>query len=311
MNDQELESGLRAMYRAEVSQTEPVPLALQRDVAAIPRTATTRRHPFGRGRSMTLLAAAALLLVGGALAVGSGVLRRTPVVPPGPTTPRAVAIASAPPTVEASPNVAVTPTPAASAASPSPASDMQPIAAGRHILQVLGTGTYPSISVKVPEGWYDVGGQFVNAGPNRDGELSVWDVGQVFRHPCHWQGQAFDPGPTVSDLVKAFQAQPTATGGRYRAGDIKLGGYSGSFLERRVSVDPQSCDVGPDGAPVFQRWPGYGTGRQQPVDGQMDQLYVIDVEGQRLVVDATKFCCGSGTADELSGMVSSIRFATP
>ena len=185
---------------------------------------------------------------------------------------------------------------------------MQPIAAGRHSLQVLGTGTYPSISVKVPKGWYDVGGQFVNAGPNRDGELSVWDVEQVFRHPCHWQGQAYDPGPTVPDLVKALRAQPTR---HYRANDTKLAGYSGSFLERQVSVDPQSCDVGPDGAPVFQRWPGYGSGRQQPVAGQMDQLYVIDVDGQRLVIDATKFCCGSGTADELSGMVYSIRFATP
>ena len=214
MNDQELESGLRAMYRAEVSQTEPVPLSLQRDVAAIPRTATTRRRPFGRGRSVTLLAAAALLLVGGALAVGAGVLRRTPVVPPVPA-PSLVAIASAPPTVEASPNVAVTtPTPAASAASPSPASDMQPIAAGRHVLQVLGTGTYPSISVKVPEGWYDVGGHFVNAGPNRNGELSVWDVAQVFRHPCHWQDQAFirgRPSPTWSRPSRPSRRRRGAT----------------------------------------------------------------------------------------------------
>ena len=167
---------------------------------------------------------------------------------PEAASPRAVAIASASSTVEASPNVTVTPTPAASTASPSPASDMQPIAAGRHTLQVLGTGTYPSVSVKVPEGWYDVGGQFVSAGPNRDGELSVWDVRQVFRHPCHWQGQAFDPGPTVPDLVKALVAQPMR---HYRANDTKVAEYAGSYLERQVSVDPQSCDVGPDGAPVF------------------------------------------------------------
>ena len=39
---------------------------------------------FGRGRGMTLLAAAALLVVGGALAAGSGVLRLPSVVPPVP-----------------------------------------------------------------------------------------------------------------------------------------------------------------------------------------------------------------------------------
>ena len=188
-----------------------------------------------------------------------------------PTTPEAAsprAVASAPPTVEASPNVAVTPTPASSTASLSPASDMQPIAAGRHSLQVLGTGTYPSISVKVPKGWYDVGGQFVNAGPNRDGELSVWDVEQVFRHPCHWQGQAYDPGPTVPDLVKALRAQPTR---HYRANDTKLAGYSGSSssvrlrsTRNRVTSVRMGHRSSSDGRATAQAG-------QQPVAGQMDQ----------------------------------------
>ena len=46
------------------------------------RTFPARR--FGRGRGITLLAAAALLLVGGALAAGSGLLRLPTVVPPVP-----------------------------------------------------------------------------------------------------------------------------------------------------------------------------------------------------------------------------------
>jgi hypothetical protein len=111
MNDEELESGLRAMYRAEVSQTEPVPLSLQRGVAAIPRTATTRRRLFGRGRSLTLLAAAALLLVGGALATGSGVLLRSN-LPPAPSLgPLAIASPDAP---SPSPSKSATPTPVSS-----------------------------------------------------------------------------------------------------------------------------------------------------------------------------------------------------
>src|SRR5688500_16126633 len=51
---------------------------------------------FGRGRGMTLLAAAALLLVGGALAAGSGILRLPSVVPPVPE-PSVIAFATAPP----------------------------------------------------------------------------------------------------------------------------------------------------------------------------------------------------------------------
>jgi hypothetical protein len=73
MNDRELEAGLRAFYRAQVSETETAPLSLRHDVAAIPAADSPRRRLRGRGRGLTLLAAAALLLVGGA--VGSGILR--------------------------------------------------------------------------------------------------------------------------------------------------------------------------------------------------------------------------------------------
>jgi hypothetical protein len=67
---------------------------------------------FGRGRGMTLLAAAALLLVGGALA-GSGILRLPSVVPPVPAPSFAVL-------ATASLDTVTTPTPSASV-SPSPA----------------------------------------------------------------------------------------------------------------------------------------------------------------------------------------------
>ena len=58
------------------------------------RTFPARR--FGRGRGMTLLAAAALLLVGGAWAAGSGILRLPTVVPPVPE-PSVIAVATASP----------------------------------------------------------------------------------------------------------------------------------------------------------------------------------------------------------------------
>ena len=60
------------------------------------RTFPARR--FGRGRGLTLFAAAALLLVGGAWAAGSGLLRLPTVVPPVPE-PSVVAVATASPDV--------------------------------------------------------------------------------------------------------------------------------------------------------------------------------------------------------------------
>ena len=83
MNDQELEARLRAWYGDEVGAAETAPGSLRRDVAAIPRTASNRSRRFGRGP--TLLAAAALLLVGGALAAGSGLVRQLSLVPPEPS----------------------------------------------------------------------------------------------------------------------------------------------------------------------------------------------------------------------------------
>ncbi len=75
-------------------------------------------HPvgrLGRGRGMTLLAAAALLLVGGALAAGSGLLRLPTVVPPVPE-PSVIAVATASPDATSpSPSMLASPTPVPSA----------------------------------------------------------------------------------------------------------------------------------------------------------------------------------------------------
>jgi hypothetical protein len=64
MTDQELEGRLRAWYRTDVGETETAPLSLRTAVAAIPRTSARPARRFGGSRGFTLLAAAALLLVG-------------------------------------------------------------------------------------------------------------------------------------------------------------------------------------------------------------------------------------------------------
>ena len=79
-------------------------------------------------------------------------------------------------------------------------------------------------------------------------------------------------------------------------------------------ADFEGCDVEPsNGHRDFVSWLGDGYGeRYQQFAGQIDRLWVLDVEGQRLVVDAT-FAPGTPEADrdELAQIVKSLRLEDP
>ena len=93
LDDAALERRLRGVLKEHLGA---LPLDLTVDALDRRREAKGVARRSGRGRSMTLLAAAALLLVGGALAAGSGLLRLPSVVPPVPE-PSVVAVATASP----------------------------------------------------------------------------------------------------------------------------------------------------------------------------------------------------------------------
>ena len=169
----------------------------------------------------------------------------------------------------------------------------------------------------MPPGWSAIDGHFVIKSGSEVLGLSVWDVGEVPRDPCHWKGNLYDPGPTVDDLVTALEAQPmrhatTPT-------DVTLDGYHGRYLEWSVpddmvvtgDADFAGCDVEPsNGHRDFVSWLGNGFGeRYQQVAGQVDMLSVLDVDGQRLVIDAT-YSPDTTEADraELADIVESLRF---
>ncbi len=80
----------RSIAHAAIADTQP-------GATRHPRVSPRRAGRFGRGRGLTLLAAAALLLVGGALAAGSGLVRLPSLVPPEPE-PSLAADATPPPT---------------------------------------------------------------------------------------------------------------------------------------------------------------------------------------------------------------------
>ena len=204
-----------------------------------------------------------------------------------------------------------TPAGTASPSTPAPSSDP-----GVRTIdgEVLGGGDYPAFTLEVPA-TFSANGPFVTRGFLG---VSVWDVGEVPRDPCHWQDTMSDPGPTVDDLVEALTAQ------RYRHAteptDVTLGGYQGRLLELSVpedwvvtgDADFEGCDVEPSNDHRdFVSWLGNGEGeRYMLVAGQIERVWVVDVDGQRLVVDATyQPETPEDVRDELMGIVESIRFA--
>ncbi len=188
---------------------------------------------------------------------------------------------------------------------------------------VLGTGRYPSYEVVVPDSWTSDGHFVVKYTFEHPPVLGfgVWDVGRVFRDPCQWVGQDYDPGPSVDDLVAALVAQPMRNA--TEPAGVTLAGYSGKYLEWSVPADMKSstwtdfdaCDIDPSDVihRNFNSWLGNGMGnRYQQVAGQVDRLWVLDVDGQRLVIDATySEDTTAADRDELGSVVASIRFIAP
>ena len=77
MTDRELEERLRAWYAAEVGESERAPAEMRERITAIPASTPMPLRPIARRRNFTLLAVAAVLVVGGGLAAGAGLLRFT------------------------------------------------------------------------------------------------------------------------------------------------------------------------------------------------------------------------------------------
>ena len=180
--------------------------------------------------------------------------------------------------------------------------------------EIVGDFEHPGYTVEVPDGWStEDGGFIIKEGPAALG-VSVWDVGEVPRDPCQWKGTVTRPGPTVEALVEALTSQrlrdPT------RPADVTLAGYEGRYLEWSVPEDlivtGDSHFPDCDDRNFTSWWGTYAGNRYQQVPGQVDRLWVLDVEGQTLVVDAT-YSPDTSAADrrELEQIVTSLQFAQP
>ena len=91
--------------------------------------------------------------------------------------------------------------------------------------------------------------------------------------------------------------------------DVTLRGYRGKKIEYSApsDFDHTSCDEG-----AFSRWQPAGStdwGGWVEAGGQRNAVYIIDVDGQRLVVDTMSLPGASATdLAELDQIIASIRF---
>ena len=129
--------------------------------------------------------------------------------------------------------------------------------------------------------------------------------GRGLRPARQWSGvPRIQPGPTVDGLASALAAVPLRNA--TTPVDVTVDGYTGKYLEWSVpdAIDFATCDK-EDGEARFQSW----TGRWQQGPGQVDRLWILDIDGARLVMDAW-YAKETTAVDraELTQIMDSIRF---
>jgi len=260
---------VREVYEMVTKQKPPEPGALERQHTRQVRTA--------RNRKIGAMVVAAAIGLGGLIAVISNVGDGTR------TQPAADVSQATEPIQEL------------------PGTQNVPIEPGRYVIRTLSPmNASHTITIDIPEGFVSFNESIVFKDGAEAG-LGLWGVGWVFADACQWRGTA-SPTSSTDDVVAALLDEkgllvstPTA---------VAIDGYTGTFLE--VTVASQAaldrCD-----AQHFSAFALVGDGngaRHLESVGEPELLWIIDVDGQPLVIDA--FGPEQSRA-ELEQMVSSIQ----
>jgi hypothetical protein len=174
---------------------------------------------------------------------------------------------------------------------------------GRYVVSVAGAPVLSLLPVlSVPEGFEGIEGQNGVRTDDLARYVWVWKVDSVYAHPCDATPEPVGPSP--ADLAAALSAQSL------RAGTdpvpIAVGGHDGLYVELTVpqAIDTTACPSG-----IFSLWPGRAQ-RWQEIRGQVDKIWIVDVQGQRLVFDAAHMPNVSpAKVAELRDMVATATFA--
>jgi hypothetical protein len=174
----------------------------------------------------------------------------------------------------------------------------QPLEPGQHWVASGGW----RVSFDVPRGW--MGWEIGIVDPADGGEspsgtgIGFWSVRYIWDHPCS-HGDIVPTGHTVDGLVDALAGQPLRSA--TTPTDVEVDGFDGKVMRIYVPEDVNFADCY---RRQFESWPG----RYHQGPGQIDQIWVLDVDGARLVIDAWWFPKTTAAARaELFEIVESIQ----
>jgi hypothetical protein len=182
-------------------------------------------------------------------------------------------------------------------------------------LWAAGGGTPADVTFTLPPGWMS---RYSIAHKDRGGPgeiaIGTWIIANVYTDPCQWQGSLLSPavGPTVSDLASALVAQKARNA--TAPTDVTLGGFPAKRIELSIPADlvRATCDEG-----VIRTWVAPGEDAAHATrdpenlgmhSGQLNVVYIIDVNGDRLIIDTWHMPrTSAANVAELDAILASLR----
>ena len=183
-----------------------------------------------------------------------------------------------------------------------------------------GCASYRQIDFTLPAGWSMSDG-LVYKHLNQPGEVafSAWTVDQIYDNPCHWQRSTLSAldlptptpregglahqslrGPLPRPLIPATFAYLDASGASWPTDAWRID------LSVPANLDISTCDKG-----QFRSWTVWEVADgadSHYAPGQLDSVYIIDVDRRALVIDASHMP-GTSAADlaELNAIIASMN----
>lgn len=210
----------------------------------------------------------------------------------------------------ASPSPSPTASPTATVAAPLASRAALP--EGPHLLSLGGSLGGPSITVTlVAPDWYgaDLGRLEKGDAPDEAAMLAFsGEVLYVYGDPCRWSTtRPARPSTTVDAFIAAMSAQKSRNA--TKPVDVTVGGYAGKSITVHVPDDARfdQCDGGTFGFWTAASFPDPARFNTGP--GQMDKLWVLDVDGELVVIDGSYYKGTPQTViDELEAIAVSATF---
>lgn len=139
--------------------------------------------------------------------------------------------------------------------------------------------------------------------------IQYWTVFGVHSDPCRHEGAAPEIGSSVEDLAGALAEQELTDVSTPEP--VSLDGHDGLYVELAVPPDVrlERCGHG-----YYMFWDGSPDDQQHTADGPgaVDRLWIVDVDGVRVVLLASTSPEATGDqAEALSDIITSVRFLDP